>query len=168
MAQIKITSKGDGAQAFAKDLVRREPPKTGRKEGVQNVKKILLIDDEEVVRSVVGEILKRAGYWVQTAADGKSGLELFQRDEFDLLITDLLMPETDGLETIMALRRQRKAMKIMAISGCGLTLGGEYLKIAEHLGADITLAKPFTQASLLTAVASLLGSPSQTPFAPAG
>jgi CheY-like chemotaxis protein len=132
------------------------------------VKKILLIDDEEVVRSVVGEILKRAGYWVQTAADGKSGLDFFRRHEFDLLITDLLMPETDGLETIMVLRRERQALKIMVISGCGLTLGGEYLKIAEHLGADYTLAKPFTQASLLTAVANLLCPPDQPATEPAG
>ena len=128
------------------------------------MKKILLIDDEETVRLVVSEMLKRAGYWVQTAVDGKSGLDLFRRYSFDLLITDLLMPETDGLETIMALRRQRKGLKIMVISGCGLTLGGNYLKIAEHLGADCTLAKPFTQASLLAAVAKLLQTP-DPPFA---
>ena len=60
-------------------------------------KRILLIDDEEAVRLKVGEILKRAGYEVQSAADGKSGLDLFQRQSFDLLITDLLMPEGDGL-----------------------------------------------------------------------
>ena len=59
-------------------------------------KRILLIDDEEAVRLTVGEILKRAGYEVQSAADGKSGLDLFQRQSFDLLITDLLMPEGDG------------------------------------------------------------------------
>lgn len=140
---------------------RRDPPEHAHGSDAHNVKKILLIDDEEIVRSVVGEILTRAGYSVQTAGDGRSGLDLFQRDDFDLLITDLLMPETDGLETIMALRRQRGAMKIMAISGCGLTLGGEYLKIAEHLGADHTLAKPFTQANLLKAVADLLETPAK-------
>jgi len=115
-------------------------------------KRILLIDDEEAVRLTVGEILKRAGYEVQSAADGKSGLDLFQRQSFDLLITDLLMPEGDGLETIMALRRGRKSLKIMVISGCGQTLGNEYMKIAQHLGADLTLSKPFTRAELLAAV----------------
>jgi len=120
-------------------------------------KKILLIDDEETVRLTVGEILKRAGYDVESAADGRSGLDLFQRHNFDLLITDLLMPEGDGLETIMALRRGRKPLKIMVISGCGQTLGTEYMKIAQHLGADVSLAKPFTRAELLEAVAKLLG-----------
>ncbi len=124
------------------------------------LKRILLIDDEEAVRLTVGEILKRAGYDVQSAADGKSGLELFQRQDFDLLITDLLMPEGDGLETIMALRRGRKALKIMVISGCGQTLGSEYLKIAQHLGADLTLPKPFTRVALLAGVAKLLEAPS--------
>jgi DNA-binding response OmpR family regulator len=123
-------------------------------------KRILLIDDEEAVRTTVGEILKRAGYEVQSAADGKSGLDLFKQQNFDLLITDLLMPEGDGLETIMALRRGRKALKIMVISGCGQTLGNEYMKIAHHLGADVTLPKPFTRVELLAAVAKLLDAPS--------
>ena len=121
--------------------------------------RILLIDDEEAVRMTVGEILKRAGYEVQSAADGNSGLDLFQRQSFDLLITDLLMPEGDGLETIMALRRGRKSLKIMVISGCGQTLGNEYMKIAQHLGADLTLSKPFTRAELLAAVTKLFDAP---------
>ena len=146
----------------------RDLPKAASREQSQNGKKILVIDDEAMVRSVVSEILKRAGYWMQTAEDGKSGLELFRRGEFDLLITDLLMPETDGLETIMSLRRERGAMKIMAISGCGFTLGDEYLRIAELLGADYTLAKPFTQADLLTAVDNLLKDPNQPAAEPAG
>jgi DNA-binding response OmpR family regulator len=123
------------------------------------MKRILLIDDEEAVRRSVGEILKRAGYEVHSAEDGKSGLELFQKFSFDLLITDLLMPERDGLETIMALRRGRTPLKIMVISGCGQSLGGEFMKIAQHLGADLTLAKPFARTELLVAVASLLGEP---------
>jgi YesN/AraC family two-component response regulator len=88
--------------------------------------------------------------------DGKVGLGLLRQQNFDLLITDLLMPEGDGLETIMALRRSRTSMKIMVISGCAQTLGDEYLKIAHHLGADVILAKPFTRIELLTAVAKLL------------
>ncbi len=121
------------------------------------MKRILLIDDEEAVRRTVSEILKRAGYDVHSAGDGRSGMELFQQQSFDLLITDLLMPERDGLETIMALRRGRTPLKILVISGCGQSLGGEFMKIAQHLGADFTLAKPFTRVELLTTVASLLG-----------
>ena len=120
------------------------------------MKRILLIDDDAAVRLTVGEVLDRAGYEVHSADDGRSGLELFQRNDFDLLITDLLMPEQDGLETIMALRRGRAPLKIMVISGCGQSLGPEYMKIARHLGADSTLAKPFTRDELLTAVADLL------------
>jgi CheY-like chemotaxis protein len=127
-------------------------------------RRILLIDDEEAVRMTVSEILRRAGYEVESAVDGKSGLEIFRRQGFDLLITDLLMPERDGLETIMALRRGRSPLKIMVISGCGQTLGGEYLKIAQHLGADLTLAKPFTRVELLSAVSKLLG-PAASPAA---
>jgi DNA-binding response OmpR family regulator len=123
-------------------------------------KRILLIDDEEAVRMTVAEILRRAGYEVQSAADGKSGLELFQRQSFDLLITDLLMPERDGLETIMALRRGRAPLKILVISGCGQTLGSEYMQIARHLGADYSLPKPFTRVELLAVVARLLDVPS--------
>ena len=126
---------------------------------IRIVKQILLIDDEEAVRLTVGEILKRAGYEVYSAADGKSGLELFQLHNVDLLITDLLMPERDGLETIMALRRGRIPLKIMVISGCGQSIGGDFMKVAQHLGADLTLAKPFTRHELLKAVASLLDAP---------
>jgi DNA-binding response OmpR family regulator len=117
--------------------------------------RILLIDDEPAVRQSVGEILKRAGFAVQSAADGKTGLGILREQNFDLLITDLLMPEGDGLETIMALRRSHTSMKIMVISGCAETLGGEYLKIAQHLGADLVLQKPFTRAELLDAVRKL-------------
>ena len=123
-------------------------------------KRILLIDDEEAVRLTVGEILRRAGYEVQSANDGKSGLDLFRRQNFDLLITDLLMPERDGLETIMELRRGRTPLKIMVISGCGQTLGSEYMQIARHLGADYSLPKPFTRVELLAVVAKLLDGPS--------
>ena len=122
-------------------------------------KKILLIDDEEAVRMTIGEILRRAGYEVHSAVDGRSGLDLFRQHTFDLLITDLLMPETDGLETIIALRGHRTSLKIMVISGCAQTLGGEYLKIAQHLGADSVLPKPFARAELLAEVAKLLDSP---------
>jgi CheY-like chemotaxis protein len=128
-----------------------EPSKTSTA-----AKRILLIDDEAAVRMTVAEILKRAGYEVQSAADGKSGLELYKSQRFDLLITDLLMPERDGLETIMTLRRGGAPLKIMVISGCGQTLGSEYMKIAQHLGADLSLPKPFTRTELLAAVAKLL------------
>lgn len=122
-------------------------------------KRILLIDDDEGVRLSVGEILKRAGFSVQSATDGRKGLGMLRQGDFDLLITDLLMPEGDGLEAIMAMRRDRTATKILVISGCAQTLGGEYLKIAKHLGAGGILSKPFTRSELLAAVAKLLDVP---------
>jgi CheY-like chemotaxis protein len=123
------------------------------------MKRILLIDDDEAVRRTCGEILRRAGYEVHCAEDGISGLGLFEHHSFDLLITDLLMPERDGLETIMALRRGGRPLKILVISGCDRLIGGEFLTVAQHLGADLTLAKPFTRTELLTAVTSLLAEP---------
>lgn len=128
-------------------------------EGSSVPRRILVIDDEEPVRLVIGGVLRQAGYEVQCAADGRSGLELSKTQNFDLLITDLFMPERDGLETIMALRRGHAPLKIIAISGFVQTLGEDYLKIARHLGADLTLSKPFSRTELMEAVEKLLGSP---------
>jgi YesN/AraC family two-component response regulator len=126
-------------------------------DGKPHQTRILLIDDEEMVRKPLGEILKRAGYEVQTAADGKTGIELFRRQPCDLLITDLLMPEKDGLETIIALRQIQPELRIIVISGGNRVFGNELLRTAAHLGADQVLAKPFTRESILQAVATVLG-----------
>jgi CheY-like chemotaxis protein len=120
------------------------------------VKRILLIEDDPSVRLFMAKVLGRAGYRVTEAGEGAEGLRL-QRDEpADLIITDLIMPGKEGLETIMELRRQFPLVKVVAISGGGRNKAGDYLPVAKKLGANRTLAKPFLPADLLSVVAELL------------
>ena len=120
------------------------------------MKRILIAEDEESLRQLLAQALERRGYEVQTAPDGAAALKLFKERPADLVITDILMPEVEGLETIVALRKQRPNLKIIAISGGGYFAGGDYLPVAEALGANRTLAKPFTIQELEEAVKSLL------------
>jgi two-component system response regulator VanR len=115
---------------------------------------ILLIDDEEQVRMLFQVALEGAGYRVLTAESGKHGLRLLERQEVDVMLVDLLMPDMDGLELIPLLRKTRPAIKIIAISGGS----GEwdYLDAAKSLGAHATLKKPFSVQELLEAVSSQL------------
>jgi CheY-like chemotaxis protein len=117
---------------------------------------ILFIDDEEQVRMVSQVALEGAGYRVLTAENGKHGLRLLERQEVDVMLVDLLMPDMDGLELIPLLRKTRPAIKIIAISGGS----GEwdYLDAAKSLGAHATLKKPFSFQELLQAVATQLQS----------
>ena len=117
---------------------------------------ILVVDDEPALRRVLSGQLRDAGHEVTAAAGGAEALKLSCKGPYDLVITDLIMPDKEGLETIMALRRQIPATKIIAMSGGGRNSGKDYLAIARLLGAQRTLAKPFTQAELLVAVADVL------------
>jgi two-component system chemotaxis response regulator CheY len=119
---------------------------------------ILLVEDDDGVRSLLHKALVAAGHEVEDAANGDIALAAYRRQPRDLVITDLVMPEKDGLETIIALRRINPAAKIIAISGGGRTLGlGQlYLDTAKSIGASRILAKPFTSAALLTAVSNVL------------
>ena len=119
---------------------------------------ILLVEDDDGVRTVLHKALVAAGHEVEDAANGDLALAAYRRQPRDLVITDLVMPEKDGLETITALRRLNPAAKIIAMSGGGRTLGlGQlYLDTAHSIGASRILAKPFTSAALLTAVSEVL------------
>ncbi|HLJ20796.1 MAG TPA: response regulator [Stellaceae bacterium] len=118
---------------------------------------ILVIDDDEAMRRFVALALGRQGHAVAEAADGAEALKIMGERAIDLVITDLLMPETDGIETIMELRRLYPATKIIAISGGGEYQSGKgFLRAAESLGADRTLMKPFQFQQLLPAVQALL------------
>lgn len=121
--------------------------------------KILVIDDDDLVREYLVEVLQRAGYEVSSAADGKAGVDACRGTNTDLVITDIIMPEKDGIETIMDLRRENPGLKVMAISGGGRTRPESYLESARLLGADLTMAKPFSNQDFLAAVAALLKSP---------
>lgn len=117
--------------------------------------RILLIDDDLNLRTVVCHSLVQAGYEVAEASDGKRGLELHLASPAELIITDIVMPETEGLEVLMTLKKRLSQAKVLAISGGGSSLARDYLRTAQLLGADGVLAKPFSLEELLAAVARL-------------
>jgi len=125
--------------------------------------RILLIDDEEQIRSTIGALLRASGYEVSTASDGKAGVSLFEREPFDLVITDVLMPVMGGAGVIAALRRLRPGQKIIASYGGGQVSGADSVATAQSLGADQLLVKPFTLAELQAAIAAALGTPGGKP-----
>jgi CheY-like chemotaxis protein len=118
---------------------------------------ILIIDDEDQFRKMLRQMLERADYEVREAADGEQGLQLFRQQPVDLVITDIFMPEKEGIETIFELRRDFPDVKIIAISGGGRVGGLQYLKYAEGAGADHVLIKPFERRELLQAIQDVLG-----------
>ena len=118
--------------------------------------RIVLIDDDEDVRRTLVRMLETPGHEVHEAADGSSGLELCLEVDPQLVITDILMPEKEGIETIMTLKRDRPALKIIAISGGGRSGGMDFLDMARSLGADEVLQKPFRRAELLDLMTRVL------------
>jgi CheY-like chemotaxis protein len=118
--------------------------------------RILLIDDEEPVRDMMRQTLERAGYEVTEAEDGRRGMAQLRQQPVDLVITDILMPEQEGIETIRMLRKEFPQVKILAISGGGKKGKLEVLPIAQTFGAHRTLAKPFERKDLLDAVNALV------------
>src|SRR5262245_41781722 len=109
------------------------------------MQKILIIDDEQDTRLVLRETLEDAGFWVQEATNGAEALRLCRITPMDLIITDLFMPEKDGLEFLMELRRRNRILPVIAMSGGGRIFSkDEALLVAEDLGATAVLNKPFT------------------------
>jgi len=122
--------------------------------------RILLIEDDAALRRTLRTILEKALHTVAEAGDGLQGVALFSKETFDLVITDIIMPNREGIETIGDIRRLDPHVPIVAISGGG-SVGGElFLKLAEQVGATRTLAKPIRPVDLVQAVASCLGASS--------
>jgi DNA-binding response OmpR family regulator len=120
-----------------------------------NGKTILVIDDDSAVRHTVRVMLERAGYLVREADNGEEGVKLYRDARTDLVITDLFMPQQDGIETIQQIRAEFPDARILAVSG-GASIGAEGPLIdARMLGADETLAKPFSKEDLLQRVRGL-------------
>ena len=118
--------------------------------------KILVVDDDTRMRRIVGAILTDAGHQVTEAEDGAIGVRKFLAEPADLVITDLLMPEQEGIATIRQLRAADKGTAIIAMSGGGSGDGLIFLKMAEQLGANATLSKPFRAEELLSTVDKVL------------
>ena len=117
---------------------------------------ILVIDDEEPVRTVLRQMLEKEGYEVEEAPDGAVGLSLLQDHPIDLVITDLFMPEKEGIETMREVQKSFPQVKIIAMSGGGRMGKLDFLPMAESFGAQRTLAKPFERKELLEAVSAVL------------
>lgn len=120
------------------------------------MKRVLIIDDEELARFTIREILEGAGYSVDEAENGNIGIERQKASPFDLIITDIIMPEKEGVETIIDLKNDFPDLKIIAISGGGRTRNLDFLKLSQQFGAEKVLAKPFTEGQLLEAVGQVL------------
>ncbi len=115
------------------------------------------MDDDESLRDLLVMTLNHAGYEVVTAHNGVAGIKQFRAAPVDLVITDVIMPEKEGLETISDLRREFPNIKIIAMSGGGRFLKLDLLQVANRLGAQRTLSKPFSQADLLQTIKEVLG-----------
>lgn len=119
-------------------------------------KRILVIDDEPTALDVIRKILQHGGYEVLVAENGQEGVELFRKDPCDLVVTDMVMPVKDGLQTILDLRVDVPDLPIVAISGGGNISKERYLAVAGYLDRVVTVGKPFTVDVLLAAVNGLL------------
>jgi CheY-like chemotaxis protein len=119
--------------------------------------RILVIDNEQLARFAIRKMLLSAGHQVVEAENGVVATDLCKVEAFDLVITDILMPEKEGIETILELKSDRPDQKIIAISGGGRDRYQGYLQTAVQLGADEALAKPFTDEALLARVDACLG-----------
>jgi len=113
---------------------------------------ILLIEDDRDFLYVLSVIVERLGHKVVKAVNGKEASRVFEKTPCDLVITDLLMPEHDGFETIREFRKRWPAVKIIAISGGGNIRPDFYLEMAAQMGASDTLAKPFSREDLASVV----------------
>ena len=126
--------------------------------------RILIIDDEELVRMTLSQTLEPDGHAVFTASDGEKGIAEFREIQADVVITDILMPNKEGIETIMELRRIDPDVKIIAISGGGRMQNSSFLDMAQQLGANAVLKKPFeTQVLRDTVFACLESARGATP-----
>lgn len=120
------------------------------------MKKILIIDDEPHILLMLKKMLERAGYDIDIASNGLEGLTLFRKDPSDLVITDIIMPEKEGLETIREMKRMQSDLKIIAMSGGGKISADNYLHTARIFGASRILEKPFTQQQMVDTVHELM------------
>ncbi len=120
---------------------------------------ILIIDDDLPICQLLTGALVRKAYSVRSAANGIEGIQLYRAQPADLVITDMVMPEQDGLSTIMELRRISPHVRIIAMSGGLIQTPKLYLQFAEKLGADRVLLKPFRLEDLLSTVAEVLALP---------
>ena len=114
--------------------------------------RIMVVDDEVALRRTIRLMLEQAGHEVIEASNGREAEEKQRAEPVSLLLVDIIMPEKEGIETIMALRREYNNLRIIAMSGGGRVRNLRFLDIAKDLGADAALAKPFRRDELIAVV----------------
>ncbi len=120
---------------------------------------VLLIEDDVALRAALAAYLEAAGHRVSVAGDGDAGLAAVEQEPPDLVVTDLIMPGREGIETLLALRRSHPGLPVIVMSGGGRLDAQAHLGLAERLGAVATLTKPFRPALLLEAIARAAAGP---------
>jgi DNA-binding NtrC family response regulator len=120
--------------------------------------RVLVIDDQEPIRRIVRRALEQAGHEIADAADGALGMQLLERESFDVVITDIFMPGQDGILTLRQIRKQFPAVKVVVMSGGDSTGILDLRKDAELLGAVKSLQKPFTAREIVELVRSAMES----------
>ena len=118
--------------------------------------KLLVIDDDRRVRDTIKLVLEAVGYTLAFATNGREGLARFAEFKPDLVITDILMPEKEGIATITELRALNKTIPIIALSGGGRVGNMDFLKVAQKMGATKTMSKPFDPDELVDTITALL------------
>lgn len=118
--------------------------------------KILLVDDDQQIRSLIKLTLERSDNEVVEACEGNEAVEVFRREPFDLVITDIVMPGKEGIELIMDLKEIDPDVKIIAISGGGRIDPEDYLKWADRFGVACTFTKPLDRVELIAAIEKLV------------
>lgn len=120
--------------------------------------RILVIDDDPQIRAMLRMILENEGYEVMDAPDGEIAMDLYKEHSADMIITDIVMPEKEGIELIIEFRQNHPQVKIIAMSGGGLVASDQYLELADKFGAHRTFEKPFNPMEMLKAVQELVDS----------
>ena len=139
--------------------IANTPPETGDSVQKAAMQSILVIDDDKLMCLALARILVSAGYEVAQAYNGEEGLQKYRSGKFDLVITDLIMPDKEGIQIIRELRKEDSAIRIIAMSAGGRGGATDYLKWARLMGAKQCLSKPIRREELLGAVTSVLAAP---------
>ena len=124
---------------------------------------ILVVDDDAALRTTMGKLLTRAGHTVLEAANGVEAEEIVAKNAVELLITDIIMPDKEGLMLVRDLKRRTPGLRIIAMSGGGRTGAFSLLEAASQFGADAVLRKPFRGGDLIKTVEAAMGSENGAP-----
>lgn len=120
--------------------------------------KVLIVDDEEDIRNVLKDMLEMAGYAVDSAENGKTAKDLYDKNEYDAIVTDIIMPEQSGFEIVLDFRNKNQQDRVIAISGGRRTSAEDYLNIASHFGVAAIFSKPPNYPELIAKVDEIVES----------